>query len=36
VKTVETHRARLSDKLALNSRADIVRIAVSLGLFGRS
>jgi DNA-binding NarL/FixJ family response regulator len=33
VKTVETHRARLSDKLGLNSRADIVRMAVGLGLF---
>jgi DNA-binding NarL/FixJ family response regulator len=36
VKTVETHRARLSDKLALNSRADIVRIAIAIGVFGSS
>jgi two-component system, NarL family, response regulator NreC len=33
VKTVETHRARLSDKLGLQSRADIVRHARDLGLF---
>ena len=32
VKTVETHRARLSDKLALQSRADIVRFAIDLGI----
>ena len=36
VKTVETHRARLSDKLALNSRADIVRVAIAIGVFGSS
>jgi DNA-binding NarL/FixJ family response regulator len=36
VKTVETHRARLTDKLGVTSRADIVRIAVGLGIFGRS
>lgn len=33
VKTVETHRARLSDKLGLQGRADIVRVAMGLGLF---
>jgi len=33
VKTVETHRARLSDKLGLHGRADIVRVAMGLGLF---
>jgi DNA-binding NarL/FixJ family response regulator len=33
VKTVETHRARLSDKLGLESRADIVRVAMGLGIF---
>jgi DNA-binding NarL/FixJ family response regulator len=33
VKTVETHRARLSDKLGLNGRADIVRVAVACGAF---
>ena len=32
VKTVETHRARLSDKLDLHSRADLVRLALDLGL----
>ena len=35
VKTVETHRARLSDKLGLHSRADLVRLAIDLGLLGR-
>jgi len=35
VKTVETHRARLSDKLGLHSRADLVRLAIELGLLGR-
>ena len=35
VKTVETHRARLSDKLGLRSRADLVRLAIDLGLLGR-
>jgi two-component system, NarL family, response regulator NreC len=33
VKTVETHRARLSDKLGSQNRADIVRAAIRLGLF---
>ena len=32
VKTVETHRARLSDKLGLKSRADLVRLALDAGL----
>ena len=35
VKTVETHRARLSDKLDLESRADLVRLAIDLGLLRR-
>lgn len=35
VKTVETHRARLSDKLGLHTRADLVRLAFDLGLFKR-
>lgn len=35
VKTVETHRARLSDKLGLHSRADLVRLALELGLLKR-
>ena len=32
VKTVETHRARLSEKLGLKSRADLVRLALDAGL----
>ncbi|HET7343949.1 MAG TPA: response regulator transcription factor [Methylomirabilota bacterium] len=32
VKTVETHRARLSEKLGLHGRADLVRLALDLGL----
>lgn len=36
VKTVETHRARLSDKLGLHSRADLVRLAIELGLLRAS
>jgi two-component system, NarL family, response regulator NreC len=32
VKTVETHRSRLSDKLGLHRRADLVRLAIELGL----
>jgi two-component system, NarL family, response regulator NreC len=32
VKTVETYRARLMDKLKLNSRAELVRYAVAHGL----
>jgi two-component system, NarL family, response regulator NreC len=35
VKTVETHRARLSEKLGLHSRADLVRFAIELGLLQR-
>ena len=35
VKTVETHRARLSDKLGLHRRADLVRLALELGLLRR-
>lgn len=35
VKTVETHRARLSDKLGSHTRADLVRLAFDLGLFKR-
>ena len=32
VKTVETHRARLSEKLGMKSRADLVRLALDAGL----
>lgn len=32
VKTVETYRARLMDKLGLRTRADLVRYAISAGL----
>ena len=32
VKTMETYRSRLSDKLGLHSRADLVRLALALGL----
>jgi two-component system response regulator NreC len=32
VKTVETHRARLSEKLRLKTRADLVRVALDAGL----
>jgi two-component system response regulator NreC len=34
VKTVETHRARLSEKLGIKSRADLVRFALEAGLLG--
>ncbi len=34
VKTVETHRARLSEKLGLKSRADLVRLVLDAGLLG--
>jgi two-component system response regulator NreC len=34
IKTVETHRARLSEKLGLKSRADLVRFALDAGLLG--
>jgi two-component system, NarL family, response regulator NreC len=36
VKTVETYRTRLVEKLGLRSRADLVRYAVDSGLFGSS
>ena len=32
VKTIETHRARIADKLGLRSRADLTRYALELGL----
>ena len=32
VKTIETYRSRLNDKLGLESRADLVRLAMDLGL----
>jgi DNA-binding NarL/FixJ family response regulator len=35
VKTVETHRARLSQKLGLKKRADLVRYALETGLLGQ-
>jgi DNA-binding NarL/FixJ family response regulator len=35
VKTIETHRARLGDKLGLHKRADLVRLALDLGLLKR-
>jgi two-component system response regulator NreC len=34
VKTIETHRARLMDKLGLRSRAEIIRYALEMGLLG--
>jgi two-component system response regulator NreC len=34
VKTIETYRSRLADKLKLRTRADIVRYALELGLIG--
>jgi DNA-binding NarL/FixJ family response regulator len=34
VKTVETYRARLVEKLGLQSRAELVRYALDSGLFG--
>jgi two-component system response regulator NreC len=34
VKTVETYRSRLVEKLGLKSRADLVRYALDSGLFG--
>jgi two-component system response regulator NreC len=33
IKTIETHRKRLSDKLGLKSRAELFRFAVESGLF---
>jgi two-component system response regulator NreC len=32
VKTIETHRKRLSDKLGFKSRAELFRFAVEAGL----
>lgn len=32
VKTVETYRSRLSDKLGLRTRSDVVRFAIEMGL----
>jgi two-component system response regulator NreC len=32
VKTIETHRQRLSDKLGLKSRAQLFRFAIDVGL----
>jgi two-component system response regulator NreC len=32
VKTIETHRKRLTDKLGLKSRAQLFRFAVEVGL----
>lgn len=34
VKTVETHRARVMQKLGLTNRADLTRVAIELGLLG--
>jgi two-component system response regulator NreC len=34
VKTIETYRARLADKLGLRSRADLTRYALEVGLLG--
>jgi DNA-binding NarL/FixJ family response regulator len=34
VKTVETYRARISNKFGLRSRADLVRFAIETGLLG--
>jgi DNA-binding NarL/FixJ family response regulator len=34
VKTIETYRARIADKLGLRSRADLVRYALEVGLLG--
>ena len=32
VKTIETYRARIADKLGLRSRADLTRYALEMGL----
>ena len=32
IKTVETYRARLREKLGINSRSDLVRYAIEAGL----
>jgi DNA-binding NarL/FixJ family response regulator len=34
VKTIETYRARIADKLGLRTRADLVRYALAIGLLG--
>jgi DNA-binding NarL/FixJ family response regulator len=34
VKTIETYRARIADKLGLRTRADLVRYALEVGLLG--
>jgi two-component system response regulator NreC len=34
VKTVETYRARIADKLGLKTRAEVVRYALEVGLLG--
>jgi DNA-binding NarL/FixJ family response regulator len=34
IKTIETYRARIADKLGLRSRADIIRYAIEIGLIG--
>src|SRR5436309_991564 len=34
VKTVETYRARIAEKLGLRTRAEVVRYALELGLLG--
>ncbi len=36
VKTVESYRARISDKLSLKTRAELVRYAMAAGLMGRT
>jgi DNA-binding NarL/FixJ family response regulator len=36
VKTIETYRARIAEKLGLRSRADIIRYAMEIGLLGSS
>jgi len=35
VKTIETHRARLGEKLGVHKRAELVRFAIELGLLPR-
>jgi two-component system response regulator NreC len=35
VKTIETYRARIAEKLGLRTRADIIRYAIEIGLLGR-
>ncbi|MEQ8667765.1 MAG: response regulator transcription factor [Pirellulales bacterium] len=35
VKTIETYRSRIGEKLGIRSRADLVRFALELGLLGR-